>query len=272
MIIDFHTHAFPSAIAEKAMKKLAAVAGVPYYGDGTAEAVTKNLEKCGADMAVIHTIATRPDNLKKINDYAVSHDGILSGDGKYAKAVRFCGIHQDAPDALEEMERLHKLGVKGIKLHPDYQDFMIDDKKLYPIYDAARSMGLIVVFHAGWDPLSPDLVHAPPERSAKVLRDFPGMKTVLAHLGGMKMYGEVRDLLAGKFPDLYVDTSMSRGIVTKELMTEIIKRQGADKVLFGSDFPWHESLYELELVESLDISRSEKDLIEGENARALLGL
>ncbi len=254
------------------MEKLGKIAGIPYYGDGTSEAVQKNIEKAGVDMAVILTIATRPDNIEKINDYAMERDGIISGNEKYARQIRFCSVHPDSPNALEELVRLKEKGVKGVKFHPDYQDFMIDDKKMYPIYETISSLGLIVVFHAGYDPLSPDLIHALPEASARVMSDFPRMKTVLAHLGGMHRFNEVNEFLAGRFKELCFDTAfLSKHIFCDELV-RTIKLHGADRILFGSDFPWSESVDELNLIDSLPIGRMEKDMILGENARELLGI
>jgi len=272
LIIDLHTHAFPEKIAQKTMEKLAEVAQSPYYGDGTAEAVTENLKKSGADKAVILTIATRPDNIEKINNYAMECDGIISKDARYRDHIRFCSVHPKAPNAIDELVRLKSLGVKGVKFHPDYQDFMIDDPALYPIYEAVAELGLIAVFHAGFDPLSPDLIHAPPDASARVLRDHPRMKTVLAHLGGMKQFGEVRELLAGRFDNLYLDTALISRYISQADAAEIIRLQGADKVLFGSDFPWSETLTEMRFIEGLPLSREEKDMILGENAVRLLGL
>ena len=79
----------------------------------------------------------------------------------------------DAPDALDELQRIKDLGLYGVKLHPDYQGFLIDDPKMFPIYDAISSLGLPVTFHTGWDPLSPDLIHATPQAVAKVVKLFP---------------------------------------------------------------------------------------------------
>jgi len=272
MIIDIHTHAFPSKIAEKTMGKLGKIAGIPYYGDGTSDAVQKNIEKAGVDVAVILTIATRPDNIEKINDYAMERDGFISGNEKYARHMRFCSVHPDSPNAVEELVRLKNKGVKGVKFHPDYQEFMIDDKKMYPIYEAVSELGLVAVFHAGYDPLSPELIHALPEASARVLADFPKMKTVLAHLGGMHRFDEVNEYLAGRFPNLYLDTAFLSQHISPERLVKTIGLRGADKILFGSDFPWSESLAELLFIEALPVGRTEKDLIMGDNARELLGI
>ncbi|MEA4832459.1 MAG: amidohydrolase family protein [Oscillospiraceae bacterium] len=272
MIIDFHTHAFPERIAMKAMEKLSQTSKIPYYGDGTLSATLSNLDKSGADKAVILPIATRPDNLRTLNDYAAAHDGRISGNPEYARFIQFGTVHPDTPDVLEELCRIKSLGLPGVKLHPDYQGFFINEEKLYPIYEKISQLGLICIFHAGFDPVSPDLIHADPRESAKVLERFPEMKVVLAHMGGMYQFELVDQYLAGKFKNLWLDTAIISGNIEKELLMRIIKKQGAGRILFASDFPWHETANELSFIRSLPLEDGEKELILGKNAMELLGL
>ena len=111
MIIDFHTHAFPEKIAAKAIGKLADAAGLFPHTDGTVTSLRALMRRDGVDLAVLLPIATNPASQRHINDYALS----CAGDG----ILPFGTVHPDAPDVLEELDRLHSLGVKGVKCHPE---------------------------------------------------------------------------------------------------------------------------------------------------------
>lgn len=271
MIIDFHTHAFPDKIAEKTMGTLTETAGIPVYADGTFGDLQAKLRESGVDLAVVLNIATKPSQMNTINNFAAQTDRHLSGNAA-SPFIAFGSVHPDAPDCLSELERIKALGLKGVKFHPDYQGFLIDDRKLYPLYETIAALGLIAVFHAGFDPYSPELIHAPPERSARVCRDFPGMTVVLAHLGGFAQFDDVERYLAGRFENLYVDTAMAFSNITTNHLTGLIDRFSADRVLFGSDNPWHKSSYELALIRALDLCPEDRDKILGGNAAKLLGL
>ncbi len=264
MIIDFHTHAFDDAIAERAITKLEGVCNQKAYSNGKVSNLVEFLEQNNIDKSVLLPIATKPSQQTTINNWAVAQ--------KSDRVIPFGSVHPDAPDALEELERIKSLGLKGIKLHPDYQDFFIDDEKLIPIYKKCAELDLIVVFHAGYDPLSPNVVHAKPEASAKVFKQVPNMKMVLAHFGGMNYFDDVEKYLVGLEGEIYLDTAYLDGRIDKNQLERIIKNHGAERILFGSDFPWHKSTMEYDLIQSLDITEKQKKLILGENAMRILGL
>ena len=117
MLIDFHTHAFPGRIAPRAMAQLSRDAGglVPQT-DGTLESLKAEMAKDGVDISVVHSIATNPRQQTNVNSFAIEIN-------KDPAIVAFGSIHPDAPDALEELERIHGAGLKGVKFHPEYQQF-----------------------------------------------------------------------------------------------------------------------------------------------------
>ncbi len=263
-IIDFHTHAFPDKIAKATMQKLGEISKIPYYTDGTWSGLEEAICKAGVDMAVVLNIATRPGQENTINTVAAEKSR-----GRF---IAFGSVHPDSPDAIEQLEKIKELGIRGVKFHPDYQNFMIDDKKMWPIYRKVSELGLIAVFHAGFDPLSPELIHAMPQASAKVVESFPDMVTVLAHLGGMYKFDEVEKYLACGYKNLYIDTAMAYENIKQEQLLRIIDSFGAEHVLYGSDNPWHDSAFELSLIRSLPICERDKKLILGENAARLLNI
>jgi len=264
MLIDFHTHCFPDRLAGKAMPKLSYVAGnlLPDC-DGTAGGLVESMRKCGVSHSVLLSIATTAHQQKSVNDFAAQ----LSGkDG----IIAFGSVFPFAPDAFEELERIASMGLKGIKLHPEYQEFFVDDERLRPLYKKISSLGLITSFHAGQDYGYAPPYHAAPERLKKALSWFDS-PVVAAHWGGLGFAQEVLDNLCG-MENLWFDTSFGYGTGPRPLYQRIIEKHGAKKMLFGSDSPWHSPKLELNLLDSLELSADERADICYKNACGLLNI
>ncbi|MGN0542609.1 MAG: amidohydrolase family protein [Acutalibacteraceae bacterium] len=264
MIIDFHTHCFPEKIAERAMVQLRRRSGItrPFHS-GSPDSLLDLQRKSGVDYSVVLNIATNPRQQKSVNDFAIS---LCQTEG----FIPFGSVHPDSPDALTELERLKENGIKGVKLHPDYQDFYADDEKMLPIYEKIGSLNMITVFHCGTDIGYPEPVHCTPERLSKVLEAFGGAPVVAAHFGGTCAWEETKEFLCGK--NVYLDTAYCCGVLPPVKAEEIIALHGADKILLGSDAPWQSPADNIGLIDCLDISEDEKRAILGENARRLLGI
>ncbi|MEG2426499.1 MAG: amidohydrolase family protein [Oscillospiraceae bacterium] len=262
LVIDFHTHAFPEKIAKTALTRLAARCGnaIPYH-DGTTQSLVENIQQSECDKAVVLNIATNPKQQSNVNDFAIS---LLSN----PCLIPFGSVHPDSEDAMSELCRLKAAGIKGIKFHPDYQNFYIDDEKIFPIYEKAAELGLVTVFHAGVDIGIPNPIHCTPDRLLKVLPVFGGSPVVAAHMGGYLLWKEVLEKLAGS--EIYIDTSYSFCRIPPTWATQIIKKHGADKILFGSDMPWSSTKNEMSFIKSLELSDEEKELIFYKNAARLL--
>lgn len=145
MLIDFHTHAFPEKIAARAIETLSnASGGIVPQTNGTLDSLKEEMAKDGVDIAVVQSIATNPRQQQKVNDFAIQ---INQDDA----IVAFGSVHPDAPDVLAELERIHAAGLKGVKFHPEYQNFYADDEKMKAIYRKISQLGLITLFHAGHD-------------------------------------------------------------------------------------------------------------------------
>lgn len=264
MIIDFHTHIFPDTIAGPAMEKIAGASNVEYKAPATMEALTAEMDKSGVDKAVVLNIATKETQHENILRYAKSIDS--------ERIISFGSVMPGSLSALEYIWKISDEELKGMKLHPALQRFNLGDERYYPVFDLARACGLVVTIHMGFDPSYPRESNSVPEHLVRIMRNFPGLKLVAAHLGGLLMARETLDVLAGKV-DVYMDTAYCADPwLDKGLFKEIIRAHGADKILFGSDYPWHTPSQEIELIRSLDISEEEKNLILGENAARLLGI
>lgn len=262
MLIDMHVHMFTDKIAERALGNLAFICKSPYYTNGTADGTAEKMSEWGVDLYAVVNIATKPTQQTTVNNWAASiqSKGILC----------FGSVHPDAPDAVEELCRIKRLGLRGVKLHPDYQGFFIDDRKMDAIYDAISELGLPVTFHTGRDPVSPNAVHASPAAVLKTAQRFPKMKIIAAHLGGMAMYDEAEELLASK--DVWLDTAMCARFCPTEQFERIVTKHGSERVLFASDCPWSRSCDEFQYIERTRLSSSEKENIYWRSATDLLKL
>lgn len=136
------------------------------------------------------------------------------------------------------------------------------------IYDYALSKGLIILFHAGYDPAYPPPIHSSPKQFAEVSKQMRGGIMVAAHLGGQRQWNEVEEYLVGT--DMYMDTSMGMNYYPHDQFVRIVKNHGADKILFGSDSPWSRAGEEIEALNSLSLTQEEKDLILHKNAKRIL--
>jgi len=262
-VIDAHVHTFPEKVAGKAVSKLAAISGITPATDGTVPDTLKKLEECRVDRAFFLNIATVPHQQATINRCAKALN-----EEKDGKAWSFGSVHFAAEDALEELDRIHALGLPGVKLHPDYQGFLIDDRRLYPIYERCAALKLPVVFHSGWDCYSPELVHAPPERSLRVMRDFPELKMVLAHFGGLKCWDEVERLLIGE--NVWLDTAMCQSFADPAQIKRMILRHDPDRILLGSDCPWEDPARSVQFILDMDLPPALTEKILAKNARRLI--
>lgn len=263
MLIDFHTHAFPERLALRAIGKLSHDSGglVPQT-NGTLASLKAEMAKDGVSLSVVHSIATNPKQQANVNNFAIEMN-------RDPAIVAFGSVHPDAPDALEELERIHEAGLKGVKLHPEYQQFYADDKKMKPIYRKISQLGLITLFHAGSDLGFAPPYHAMPEHLLGALRWLDG-PVVVAHWGGAGYGPEVLEKLCGE--NLWFDLSFGYGTIPRSVAQAIVEKHGADRLLFGSDMPWHRPAWELQLLNTLELSPEEREKICFRNARKLLDL
>ena len=260
MLIDFHTHAFPTKIAQRALKNLSFVSGgLQPYTDGTPEGLLSSMDKEGVDKSVVLNIATNAHQMRSVNDFAASINS--------ERLIAFGSVHPDAPDALEELDRIKELGLKGVKFHPEYQGFFADDPKMYPLYKKISDLKLVTVFHAGFD-----FGFAPPYKClpATALRalDKFSSPVVLAHWGGLSCGEDVIRYLCGT--PAYFDVSFGYGVMPRHTALSILEKHGADKLLFGTDSPWHTPSMELTMQSTLGLSEKEKEKINFLNAEKLL--
>ncbi|MBR5091286.1 MAG: amidohydrolase [Ruminiclostridium sp.] len=263
MIIDTHIHAYTESLAERVVAKLTEIGDCPCFTDGTISGARKLLAEKGIDYGVLLPIATKPTQQTTINNWV--------NEVKGRSIIPFGTVHPFAPDALDELDRIKSMGFKGLKLHNDYQGVYIFDEACQRIYKRCEELGLPVVFHMGYDPVSPIVHHAMPYDLIELSERYPKLNFIGAHMAGNYAWEHVLRYVAG-LPNVYMDTAYVAKDIDRELFATIVKKHGTDKILFASDLPWSDPKTEIELVDGLDIPDSEKDRIFWRNAAELLGL
>lgn len=254
--IDFHAHVYPDGIAEKAAQSISAFYDIPVRYDGKVSTLLDLGHAIG--RFVIHSVATTPSQVESINTYiartAAAHPGQLIG---------FATMHPDYVDIEKEIDRAVSLGLRGVKIHPDFQRFNVDDPGAFRIFKAVEGR-LPVLVHTGDFRYG----YSKAERVAAALDRFPRLTLICAHFGGWSEWDRAARILAGR--RMYVDTSSSLYAVSPERAGELVSLFGADRVLFGSDYPMWDPGEELERIGRLGLTPDEYAKVTRLNAEKLL--
>ena len=279
MLIDFHTHIFPEKIAARAMEKMSLAANALYFADGTAAGMAASMEQECVDIAVNLPVMTSPDQVEKVNSALMEQSERLLASG----ILTFGGMHPDYDAPARELKRLREHGVPGIKLHPAYQRTDIDDIRYLRIMESASAEGLIIVTHAGLDIGIPGKDWASVQGILNGMRQVAPKKRVLAHMGGWQGWQEVERSLCGA--PVWFDTAFSLGPIavrdaqkgldfdanlSRDFFTRLVKKHGADNILFATDSPWERPALYRDFIMSTTLSAKEKEAIFHGNAERLL--
>ena len=263
MVIDFHTHAFPDALAARAVEQLAGPIGLIPQTDGTVSDLLSAMDRWGVDLSVICNIATKAHQTDNVIKFA-------SDTASAQPRLRPLGsVHPLCPDIDAAIQHIKDAGLQGIKVHPDFMGYDIDDPIFSRIFDGAAESGLFVVTHAGIDAGYPEHVHATPAMLKRVIRRHPKLKLIAAHFGGNLMWDDVLDELCGE--DIWFDTSLAcaEGADPSPLR-RIILSHDSEKILFGSDAPWCAADDNIRYLESFELPGEMYDRIFESNAVRLL--
>lgn len=278
MIIDFHTHTFPDKIAKSTIEKLKSASHTKAFTDGTENELLKSMLSCGISKSIVLPVATNPDKIPHINDISAKKN-------KDGKLIYFASMHPDFDGAKEEIKRIKTLGIKGIKLHPVYQNIDFDDIRTLRILEYAEENDLITVTHAGLDVGFPGVERCTPKMIKNAVETVRPKRLVLAHMGGWKVWDEAVEMLAGK--ELFVDTAFSIGkmeqeasyysdyelkLLNYEETVKVIDAFGQDYVLFGTDSPWSDQKKSVLDILHFPVSDTVKEKILYKNANYLLGI
>lgn len=259
-IIDFHTHIYPAAIAEKATKSIEDFYCLDGGGmNGTPEQLILRGKSVGIEKYVVLPVAIKPEHTRSINEFLINEVKTRS------EFIGFGTVHAGQPDVAAEGEFIIESGLKGIKMHPDTQLFNIDDERLFPLYEAVGDK-LIFMFHLGDKRY--DFSH--PRRLRRVMDLFPKMRVVATHLGGFSVWEEAEELLLPT--NCMLDISSSLMFMDSETQQRYIKLYSADRLLYGTDFPLWDPVAEVGRFMQIPMSSSDREKIAYRNAEQILNI
>lgn len=252
-IIDAHTHIFPTKIAEKATHAIGEFYDIPMnHPVGSAEILLESGSKIGVSRYLVCSTATVPAQVQTINDY------ICGECEKHPEFFGFGTLHPNMENLEDEVQRIIGAGLHGIKIHPDFQHFNIDDKSAYKIYEQIEGK-LPILIHMGDDRYE----YSRPKRLRRVLEDFPKLQAIAAHFGGYRCWEEAEQCL--KYPNVKFDTCSTLPMISAEYAKKLIHYYGVENFFFGTDFPMWSHEEELERFFGMGLTEEENRKILSEN-------
>ena len=264
MVIDFHTHIFPDKLAPRAVGSLEKSSHTKAALGGSRQELIDSMRRNGIDYSVNMPIASRPDQTPSINRFA--YEVQQKGEG----LLSFGSVHPGFAGWKAQLREIRAAGLKGIKLHPDFQGLFLDDPSMVAVMREAADLGLMILIHCGMDVSFPDLHRSTPERLHRILPQLEGAAIVAAHLGGFRYLDDVEKYLVGK--DLYIDTSYTIGKFDETQVRRILENHRPDRILFGTDSPWEDQGEAVAKLKALALPQDLEDAILYGNAARLLSL
>lgn len=249
-IIDAHTHIFPHKIAQKATDAIGAFYDIPMDSVGESQALLASGRKIGVDLYLVCSSATTPAQTQHINDF-IAQECTL-----HNEFFGFGTLHPEMENLEAEAVRIAALQLHGIKLHPDFQKFDIDDPKAINMYRICAQYDLPVLFHTGDDRYE----FSSPEKLARALDAAPGMTAIAAHFGGYRRWQDAAKYLMGR-ENVWFDTSSTLFALPKDDALEILNALGYERFFFGTDHPMWDHESELKRFLSLGLPQNMTDAI-----------
>lgn len=261
-IIDAHAHIYPSKIAQKATDTIGAFYDIKMeMPAGTADKLIEDGSRVGISRYVVHSVATTAHQVRSINEF------INSEKQAHPEFIGFITLHQDLTEeeVNNEIDWAIKNGFKGIKLHPDFQKFNIDDENAEKFYRLASNK-LPILLHMGDDRYE----YSKPYKLVKMAKKYPNTNFIAAHFGGYRCWDDA--VLYKGLNNVYFDTCSSLPFITAKKAKEIIDMLGVNKFFFATDFPMWDAKNEIERFNKLPLTDKEREMIFSANIKRLLKL
>lgn len=261
MIIDAHCHVWPDEMARKVLANKPV--GLDPVHDGTLDGLRATMDAAGIDMAMTLAVANVARSVRRTNEFIGGVDR--------TRFIPFGTVHPElSPE--ENLATLQDNGVVGVKLHPLFQDVSFADAKVREILAALAENGIPVIAHVG---CGGD--HEANERGAAkhlppLVGAIPGLKFIAAHFGGYHDLDAAEEWSVGA--DVHLETSWppSVGSLPADRIREIIRRHGAARVVFGSDWPMADPATEIAAIRALGLTAEEEAGVLGGSLARLLGI
>ncbi len=260
-IIDSHCHIYPEKIAARAVAGIGDFYDIPMVLDGRVDTLLSSMASCGIDHAVVSSCATSPAQVVSINNFIA--DAVDKSEGKFTGLGT---LHPESEDLEGDFEHLMALGLKGVKMHHDFQKFAIDDPKCMPIYELCAGR-IPLLLHTGDNRYD----YSNPDHMGPVLKAFPNLTVVGAHLGGWSIWDQAVKYLS-KYENFVVDCSSALYAISPETAVEVMNAYGEDRIMFGTDFPMWGARGELKRVEKLGLPKQAQEKLFYYNAKRIFNI
>lgn len=258
MIIDAHAHVWPDKVAHRALS--GNETGFDHVGDGTLSGLRATMAAAGVDRSIVLGVANNAGAVEKVSRFSSS---IAAPD-----IVPLGAVHVDLP-VEENVRLLREHALVGIKVHPLYQGFGLDDSRLIERLDALDP-GMVVVIHVGTGGDGRPVAGSTPTLLRELARAVPHLNVVACHFGGYHHLDEAFEIICGS--GILVDTSWppSLGQIDPQRVRDFIQRHGADKVVFASDWPTADPGREIQVIRDLGLSSDDTEHVLGLNMVGIL--
>lgn len=261
MIIDAHAHVWPDKIAGLALSANR-LPDLRARGDGTVGGLTADMAASGVDLSCCLGIANEARHVDSVNRFVAD----LTGPGRFG----FGTVHVDLP-VEENLASLRRHGVTAVKIHPLFQGFALDDPRLWAILEAFGDE-IAVITHVGEGGSVEANRLSSPRMIADIARQFPALRLMACHFGGYKILDDAEEMLAGA--DVVLETSWPPSLKTlqPDRVRRLIRNHGAERIVFGSDWPMTSPAEEIEAISALGLTDDETKRVLGGTLARVLGI
>jgi uncharacterized protein len=261
MIIDAHAHVWPDSIAPRILATRPS--GLDPRHDGTVNGLTRTMDDAGIDRALTLGIAAVPQHVARTNEFIGSVDR--------TRFTPFGTIHPDLSNE-ENLRHLHDNGIPGVKVHPLFQEITLGSPRVLDLMAALAEAGIVVLTHAGAGGDAAADARGAPQQLLLLAAAVPTLQLIACHYGGYHRLDEAEDVIVGT--NVWLETSWppSLGDLDPARIRAIIEKHGADRVVFGSDWPMTEPAAEIAAVRNLGLDADDEAGVLGGNLARLLKL
>ena len=259
-IADAHAHIFPDKLAVKAAASIGEFYGCRMYKPASVENLVAEEARAGVSRCIVSNSAVTPEQVHNINSF------IAASCAEHPAFVGFGSIFPGMDGWEAELDRMQALGLRGLKIHSDFQKLPIDEPSAVPMYRSVARRGMIVLFHMGDNRYD----FSSPERLTNLIRQVPDLRVVAAHFGGWNAWE--RSLHHPQPENVLYDTSSTTPLIPRELVLRMFDAFGLERFLFGTDFPMWEPAEMLRQIRTFGLGQEVLDQILYGNFMRLFGL
>lgn len=261
MIVDCHLHVWPDHIARAMQEQRPA--GMKLQFDGTLDGLLRTMDESGIDKGCALGVGIKASVVERTNEFI----GTVPRD----RLVPFGTVHPEL-SVEQNVRSLKDNGIVGVKLHPLFQTVSLADPRVHDILAALSDEGMPVITHvgAGADPEANE--RGTPVLLRKLADALPDLKLIACHYGGYHRLDEAEEHVVGSSVTLETSWPPTMAELEPEKVVALIRRHGADRVVYGSDWPMADPAAEIAAIRNLGLTPEEEAAVLGGNLSRLLGL